>query len=42
MLAYYDNGMTASHLVALEVAVADRVLEWAAVEKLDRVIDRIP
>lgn len=40
--ARYDNGMAASHLAALEAAVADRVLEWATVEELDRVTDRIP
>ena len=40
--ANYDNGMAASHLAALEAAVADRVLEWAAVAELDRVTDRIP
>ncbi|MDZ5810507.1 aminopeptidase [Halorubrum sp. AD140] len=40
--ARYDNGMAASHLAALEAAVADRVLEWATVDELDRVTDRIP
>jgi len=40
--ARYDNGMAASHLAALEAAVADRVLKWATVDELDRVTERIP
>jgi len=40
--AHYDNGMAASHLAALEETVAERVLAWATVEELDRVIERIP
>jgi len=40
--ARYDNGMAASHLAALEAAVADRVLEWATVAELDQVTDQIP
>jgi len=34
--------MAASHLAALEETVAERVLAWATVEELDRVIERIP
>ncbi|GAA0512227.1 hypothetical protein SAMN04488066_104139 [Halorubrum aquaticum] len=40
--AQYENGMAASHLAALEVAVGERVLEWSTTEELDRTVEEIP
>ena len=40
--ANYDNGMAASHLAALEAAVADRVVEWSTVAELESAVEHIP
>jgi hypothetical protein len=38
----YDNGMAASHLAALEKAIADRVVEWTNPDELPEAVEAVP